>query len=513
MLTSKGLSDAYIAATAQSLEVPPPAEGVEMAVPDVEQEERMRPLWPRYRSEGIRSILALPLRGTAGEYGSLTFYFRAAHDFAESELSLARAIANLSAAAITAAQLAESHRAAEEELRQRVADQQRAETGLSLLAHAGVILNESLDYNTTLTNLTRSVVPGLGDWCSVHVVEEGEVKLVATSHANPAKMAWAAELRQRYPERRDPDAPRALYRVIRTGQSEMMARIPEELLAQAMANLDEERARIISELQLNAYICVPLRTRTEVIGALTLIYAESGRTYDQRDLELAEEFGRRAGLAVEKARLFTRSETARAELERSNQAKDEFLGIVSHELRTPVTTIYGSARLINVRGAQLDEATRATLLEGIESESAKMVRLIENLLLLARLELGQSVEKSTVEIVPLLEHIANPAKLARRVNLHLDSSVTCVAGQPTYLEQVLTNLLENADKYSPPDEVIDLVVEKQGDLAVFRVQDRGPGVAPEELSLIFDSFYRSERTEDFAITRQRTRPGDLQAPG
>lgn len=64
----------------------------------------------------------------------------------------------------------------------------------------------------------------------------------------------------------------------------------------------------------------------------------------------------------------------------------------------------------------------------------------------------------------------------------------------TYLEQVIANLLENADKYSPPEQVVDLTVERQGDRVVFRVLDRGPGVAPEELSLIFDSFYRSERT-------------------
>jgi len=263
--------------------------------------------------------------------------------------------------------------------------------------------------------------------------------------------------------------------------------IPEELLEQAA--VDEEHRRIINEVGLRSYVCVPLRTREHVIGALTLIYAESGRSYDKAFLALAEEFGRRAGLAVEKARLFQDSELRRAELRRSNEAKDQFLGMIAHELRTPITTILGTALLLGRSSDRIKPDDAKELLQGIADETRRMHSLMEDLLILARLELTE-VQLDVVSISQSVHEVAESVP-DRVITVGGDPDVAALADS-TLLRQVLVNLISNADKYSPKDQPIDLVARSLRDRIEITVSDRGPGVSTEELNLIFESFYRAE---------------------
>src|SRR5260370_40051058 len=107
---------------------------------------------------------------------------------------------------------------------------------------------------------------------------------------------------------------------------------------------DAEHLKIIRNLGLRSVIGVALRASGRTLGVLTLVTAESGRTYTPADRALAEDVGQRAGLAVENAMLYRVSQEVQKELRRANEAKDEFLVLGSHELRTPITTIYGGAR-------------------------------------------------------------------------------------------------------------------------------------------------------------------------
>jgi K+-sensing histidine kinase KdpD len=258
---------------------------------------------------------------------------------------------------------------------------------------------------------------------------------------------------------------------------------------------DEEHLRILEAAGLQSYICVPLRTRTETIGALTLIHAESGRIYDEADLAVAQEVGWRAGLAVEKARMYEQSQLARAELERSNQAKDEFLGIVSHELKSPLAIIYGDVRFLRTNRAHLDSQDVEKLLADAEEESGKLSDLIDDFLMLARLDVGKPVNKVALDLARELENwTAGVRASGRPVDVRLTTSRPEVHADPTYLEHILANLMSNADKYSLPDEPIEVVVEDAPGGVTLRVMDRGPGVSSSELALIFDSFYRSDQT-------------------
>lgn len=179
--------------------------------------------------------------------------------------------------------------------RKRIEDQER------FLAEASALLATSLDYQTTLKNLAHLVVPQLADWCSIHVVEEDLfIRQVAIAHADPLKMQWAQKIQRGYPT--EPNAVFGAPQVIRSGESELYSQVSESIL-ESFAR-DPQHLKILRQLGLKSMICVPLKARGRTLGAISFISAESGLCYNQADLALAEDLGRRAGLAVDNSRLY-----------------------------------------------------------------------------------------------------------------------------------------------------------------------------------------------------------------
>jgi serine phosphatase RsbU (regulator of sigma subunit) len=172
----------------------------------------------------------------------------------------------------------------------------------TFLARASELLESSLDYETTLRNVAEIVVPEIVDWCAIHVIDEsGEIKLVAATHADPAKAALAWELDARYPTRAD--AATGATAVIRTGSTEVVAEVTDEMLVAGA--VDDEHLRIIRSLGIRGAIVAPLRARGRILGAITFVAAESDRKFTRDDVDLVEELARRAGLSVDNARLYT----------------------------------------------------------------------------------------------------------------------------------------------------------------------------------------------------------------
>jgi PAS domain S-box-containing protein len=196
-----------------------------------------------------------------------------------------------------------------------VTERRRREDTLTFLAEAGDALAGSLDPVQTLEEIARLAVPRLADWVSVALAldERGTYENVAVAHVDPHKVRWARELQERYPP--DPDAPTGAPEVIRTGRSELYPEIDEALLQAAAA--DEEQRQLIRDLQMRSAMVVPLRARERTLGAITFIFAESGRQYSTHELELAEELGRRAGLALDHARLYEREHRTAETLQRA----------------------------------------------------------------------------------------------------------------------------------------------------------------------------------------------------
>jgi PAS domain S-box-containing protein len=185
----------------------------------------------------------------------------------------------------------------------------RAAMRMEFLARASQVLASSLDYQQTLSNVAGLAVPRIADWCAVDLFDEdGDRERVAVAHVDPSKLEMAERLRAFEPEGLDPDQGLGLAK--RTGEPVLYTDIPDELLVEAA--LSDEHLGLLRAVGMRSVLIVPMVARAHTIGALTLVSAESGRTFDRGDVEFAQQIAERAALAVENARLYTeRTEVAR----------------------------------------------------------------------------------------------------------------------------------------------------------------------------------------------------------
>jgi PAS domain S-box-containing protein len=190
----------------------------------------------------------------------------------------------------------------------------RAALRMEFLARASQVLASSLDYQETLRNVAGLAVPQIADWCAVDLFDEdGGRESVAVAHTDPTKLEMAERLRAFEPEELDPE--QGLGRVRRTGEPQLFTEIPDELLAQAA--VDAEHLRLLRAVGMRSALLVPMQVRKRTIGALTLVSAESGRTFNDSDVEFAGQIAERASLAVENARLYTERSLVARTLQRS----------------------------------------------------------------------------------------------------------------------------------------------------------------------------------------------------
>jgi hypothetical protein len=189
----------------------------------------------------------------------------------------------------------------------------KAELGLRLLSDSGRVLASSLDYEQTLQQVAELAVPEVADWCGIDMPgPHGEIRAVAIAHVDPEKVEAARRLRSEYPV--DPRGEVGLAAVMRGGPSFVAPRVAdEELIAYAV---DERHLELLRAVGFRALMIVPMSAHGETLGALTFVSAESRRTFGPEELALAEELGRRAGMAVANARAFTE----RAQIARTLQA-------------------------------------------------------------------------------------------------------------------------------------------------------------------------------------------------
>ena len=189
-----------------------------------------------------------------------------------------------------------------------ITPQKRTEKFNQLLAKAGEILNSSLDYSTRLENIAQLAVPSFADWCVVSIGSQDEaVQQVAVAHTDPDKVAMVSELQHRYPS--DPKSQTGARQVLQTGRPVLYPTITDDMVVAAAK--DANHLQILRSLQIMSAMIVPLKARGNTLGVMTFICAESGRHYTEADVALAEELGRRAGLAIDNARLYGAEREAR----------------------------------------------------------------------------------------------------------------------------------------------------------------------------------------------------------
>ena len=184
-----------------------------------------------------------------------------------------------------------------------ITEQKRAEIAARLLARGGEALSSSLNYQRTLQEVAELAVPSLADWCGVSMPDRhGVIAQVAVAHSDPEKVAFARSYSERYPSRIGDEGGAA--QVLRDGHSQLIPEISDELLESAVQ--DPEQRALLRDIGMRSAISVPMTAASgRPIGVISFINAESGRVFTEAELELCEELGRRAGIAVENARLYT----------------------------------------------------------------------------------------------------------------------------------------------------------------------------------------------------------------
>lgn len=422
--------------------------------------------------------LAVPfilVSGTIGEEIAVQAVQAGAHDYV-----LKSQLARLPAAvtrALREAQVAQQRR--------------RAERAERFLARTTATLTESLHYEQTLEQVARLSVPEMADWCIIDVRDAaGELRTVATTHVDPNMAQLARDLRRRYPP--EPDAVRGAAAVIRSGRPELVPEIEDSMLAESVR--DPEHLRVLRELGLTSYICVPLRARNTTLGALTLASSRSGRHYDTFDLNTAIELAGRAALAMDNARLYREAQMA-------VHIRDEFLSIASHELKSPLTALQlqlegiqnALARAGADEGADLGRLARRV--SGALRTNQRLIALVENLLDVTRLLSGGL--SLTLEVLDLGELVADVVhrfeeQAARAGTVLMLTAEREVTGRwdRVRLEQIFSNLLSNALKYGG-GKPVDVRVVRHGEHAVVSVTDQGIGIEAADLERIFARFERA----------------------
>jgi len=223
-------------------------------------------------------------------------------------LSVAAAVAERARARREVAALEEGRRRTAEETARRA----------SILAEAGAVLSSSLEYETTLAKVSELSVLRLADWCTVHVSDPlTGVRQLSVAHRDPARVRFAKDLALRYPY--DPESPRGVPQVLRTGLPEIYPQISDELLRAGAK--DEEHYRILRDLGMESAMVIPIRSRGRTLGAITFIATEKGRAYGPEDLSLGEALGDRAGMPIENAALYEEAKRQLEERRRSEAAR------------------------------------------------------------------------------------------------------------------------------------------------------------------------------------------------
>src|SRR5262245_18592284 len=247
----------------------------------------------------------------------------------------------------------------------------------------------------------------------------------------------------------------------------------------------------------HAVLAVPLQVKGEVIGAMSTAHAEV-RTFSQAEIDLLQAFADQAALAMRTVQLFAREQAARAEAEAANRAKDEFLALLAHELRNPLAPIVTAAALLR----RPDPTPALVQLSAgiVERQSRNLARLLDDLLDVSRITRGRiELRWQTVVVADAVGRAVEAVRPLVDERQHTLTVVVpptplVVEADPTRLEQVIVNVLNNAVKYTPAGGRIHVEAAEQAGHVILRVRDSGVGISAEMLPRIFDLFAQGDQS-------------------
>jgi PAS domain S-box-containing protein len=350
---------------------------------------------------------------------------------------------------------------------QDLSRRKRAERMVSYIVNASRILESSLDDERIMQSLSDFLVENIAEACVIYVHEEKKLRRSAVAALN-SRLIAAIE---------DAEADRAnllyLENVAHSGHAKLWNGIMSE--------------------RVPSCVLVPLPARDGGTGVMLLASGLANAFADDH-IEMLEELGRRAGVALENARLYRRAHEA-------NRMKDEFVAIVSHELRTPLTPILGATYML--RNEKHDEKMFHRALDLIERNAKAQAKIVEDLLDVSRILSGKlRLNWELVDLESVVYAAIDTIRTSSEAKgIHIEACVRpmqrLVRGDTGRLQQVVWNLLQNAVKFTPPGGRITVGLEESSAYAELRITDTGAGIGADFLPHVFEQF----RQEDASRTR------------
>lgn len=391
---------------------------------------------------------------------------------------------------VTARRRAEEQGRALEREQAARAEAENSQKRTALLAEASRVLSTSFDYQTTLAALVRLAVPTLADYCALDILEgENEFKRIGEAHVDPTKSNLIRQVGT-FP-RSALTAQHPLIRVMTTGYPVLEAEITPAFIRASFA--EHSQRQMVEALGPRSFICVPLVSSGKILGALTLVTSGSGRRYDEADLSLAADMARRAAIVVEHARLFH-------EAQQATKARDDVLAVVAHDLRNPLNTVTMAIGLM-LENTPVERTQERRQVEIVRRAADRMNRMIQDLLDVKRMESGRLAIDLRPEDVDVIinDMIEMLRPLAVGSSITLESSVPeglpPVLADSARIQQVLSNLVGNAVKFTPREGRITVCAEEIEGEVRFGVIDTGPGIPPEQVPHIFGQFWQASSSD------------------
>lgn len=364
-----------------------------------------------------------------------------------------------------------------------------AEELQKFLADTGVLLTSALDIDSSLVRIAQYCVPLLCDLCVVNFRDEhsGEIRRLALAHTD-------FEIHQALQGFLPPEPVDLLV----SGGLEWVSRNQRVLMVEDAQHPDPAlgvkpvapELSVVSRVQ-SGFI-VPLILRGQMLGSLSFL-SQAGRERVLPELrETAEEIARRIALAVDNARLYRALQIA-------DQRKDLFLATLAHELRNPAAAILSAAQLLRL--PETDPETQAWGIQLMERQGLHISRLLDDLLDVSRITRGKiQLRHQPLDFREVIQFAVQSTSIVLDERQHtliveLPGEPVMLVGDPTRIEQIVSNLLNNAAKYTGSGGRIEirLTIDETEREAVLTVSDNGIGIEPQLLPQLFEMFIQAER--------------------
>ncbi|NJL25750.1 MAG: HAMP domain-containing histidine kinase, partial [Calothrix sp. SM1_5_4] len=370
-----------------------------------------------------------------------------------------------------------------------VTNRYRLEREHAFIAGVSKELLQPMSLRTAFQKVVDLSVPFLADACLLAFRgADGQVEWVADN----IPPGIEGDLIRKATETHRPDmkSPFGVHQVFTAGVSVLVPEVNEEIL-RSFSQSEEDFESLRWSIG-NSYVLVPVRSTREVIGALVLIFANSGRRHDEAYIPVAEEVGRVAGLAIENV-------ISQQKLEAAIMARDDVLAVISHDLRNPLGVILSGARLVDemLDDPSVNVKAIREVIGVTKSASERMLHLVRDLLDISQMEAGRmrldwsrsNARELATSAIELFGAQAMDKQIALATCVPEDlPDVLCDKGR---VFQVISNLLGNALKHTPAGGRVCIRARFiDSDWVEFSVEDTGPGISPEFIPYIFDRYWQ-----------------------